>query len=199
MKKRREFIRAIGLTSAGLLLGGRKAVAQSHATPANIRDTRLAARHFGMLYFRFCKIMVETLGEEAAFPLVQKTVFELSLDRTDRIRAKALSQGLEPTLDNFQQVNDLPYAAWKKWTPDMGGVRCPYAEIWLGYYEEYPWFKRFASLYCDVIDTTNIENFSRTTSHRITRNLLWGDSDCDREYFESEKVKQGLFTYGKKS
>jgi hypothetical protein len=55
-----------------------------------------------------------------------------------------------------------------------------------------------ASLYCDVIDTTNIENFSRTTSHRLTQNLLWGDRSCEREYFESDAVQQGTYTYGKR-
>ena len=77
----------------------------------------------------------------------------------------------------------------------MGGLRCPYAQQWVGYYEAYPWFRRFASLYCDVIDTTNIENFSRTLSHRITANLLWGDPSCEREYFPSDAVAQGHFTY----
>jgi hypothetical protein len=151
-----------------------------------------------MLYFRFCKTLVEALGEEAALPLVQKTVFELSLDRTDGARARAGEKGLEHRLENFSKVNDLPSAAWDKWKPEMGGLRCPYAETWTGYFRDYPWFKRFASLYCDVIDTTNIENFTRTMSHRITKNLLWGDSSCEREYFESDKVKQGVFTYGEK-
>jgi hypothetical protein len=149
-----------------------------------------------MLYFQLCRTLVETLGEEAALPLIQKTIFNLSLDRTDRSRAKALAQGLAATKENFPKVNDLPFTAWKEWTPALGGVRCPYAETWLDYYEAYPWFKKFASLYCDVIDTTNIENFSRTTSHRITHNLLWGDPACEREYFESDKVKAGVFTYG---
>jgi hypothetical protein len=163
---------------------------------AAIGDVRMACRQFAMLYFNLCKTLVEALGEEAAFPLVQKTIFQLALDRTDRSRAKALEQNLPATLENFSLVNDLPFIAWKEWKPEDGGVRCPYAEAWLGYYEEYPWFKRFASMYCDVIDTTNIENFSRTTSHRITKNLLWGDPACEREYFESEKVKEGVFTYG---
>jgi hypothetical protein len=163
-----------------------------------VEDVRLACRQFAMLYFRFCKTLVDALGEEAALPLAQKTVFELALDRTDRSRAKALEAGLPPTLENFPRVNALPSAAWEAWTEDMGGVRCPYAEAWLGYFKDYPWFKRFASLYCDVIDTTNIENFSRTTSHRITKNLLWGDSSCEREYFESAKVKEGVFTYGER-
>jgi hypothetical protein len=138
------------------------------------------------------------LGEEAALPLAQKAVFGLALDRTDRTRAKALEKELPPTLENFPKVNDLPSTAWDEWKPEMGGLRCPYAEAWIGYFAEYPWFKQFASLYCDVIDTTNIENFTRNTSHRITKNLLWGDPVCEREYFESDKVKEGVYTYGER-
>jgi hypothetical protein len=163
-----------------------------------VKEARLAYRQFAMLYFHFCKTLVDVLGEDAALIQVQKTVFELSLDRTDGARERAAAQGLPATLENFSKVNDLSISAWNGWKPEMGGVRCPYAEVWLGYFEAHPWFKRFASLYCDVIDTTNIENFSRTTSHRITKNLLWGDIQCDREYFESDAVKQGNFTYGKR-
>jgi hypothetical protein len=164
----------------------------------DIKNTRLACRQFAMLYFRFCKTLVDALGEEAALGLVRKTIFELSLERTDRARAKATEEGLPPTLENFPKVDDLPAAAWDEWRPEMGGLKCPYAETWTGYFPDYPWFRRFASLYCDVIDTTNIENFTRTTSHRITKNLLWGDSSCEREYFESDQVKQGVFTYGER-
>ena len=164
----------------------------------DIKDIRLACRQFAMLYFNFCKTLVEAFGEEEALKLVQKAIFELSLDRTDRTREKAIEQGLEPTLKNFSAVNDLPFIAWKAWKPEAGGLRCPYAETWIGYYDAYPWFKRFASRYCDVIDTTNIENFSRTTSHRITKNLLWGDETCEREYFDSEQVRSGTLTYGER-
>jgi hypothetical protein len=162
----------------------------------SIKEIRKECRQFAMLYFNFCKTLVESLGEDAALPLVQKAVFNLSIDRTSHIRDKALEQGLETNLENFQKLNDLPLPAWHGWQPEMGGVRCPYAETWLSYFDEYPWFKRFAPLFCDVIDTTNIENFSRTTSHRITKNLLWGDPSCEREYFESADVKQGKFSYG---
>jgi hypothetical protein len=151
-----------------------------------------------MLYFHFCKILVEIHGEDGALPLVQKAIFELSLDRTDGARSRALDKDLETTQQNFAKVNDLPSIAWSKWDPKGGEVRCPYAQQWVSYYKEYPWFKKYASLYCDVIDTTNIENFSRTTSHRILKNLLWGDASCEREFFESEEVKKGNFTYGKR-
>ena len=169
------------------------------ADTMDLKDLRLACRQFAMLYFHFCKSIKNALGEDAAFPVVQETIFNLSLDRTDRTRKRAIEQGLEPTVGNFPKVNDLPQAAWSLWKPDMGGVRCPYAEVWLACLKEEPWFKRFASLYCDVIDTTNIENFTQTTSHRITGNLLWGDPGCEREYFESENVKKGIFTYGKRN
>ena len=163
----------------------------------DIKDLRLACRQFAMLYFNFCKSLKDELGDEKAFPLVQKTIFNQSLDRTNRARKRAEEQGLETNLENFPKVNDLPSDAWTHWEPEMGGVRCPYAEVWLEYYSEHPWFKRYASLYCDVIDTTNIENFTRTLSHKITKNLLWGDATCEREYFESEAVKKGCFTYKK--
>jgi hypothetical protein len=169
------------------------------ANTIDLKDLRLACRQFAMLYFHFCKSIKTALGEDAAFSVVRETIFNLSLDRTDRTRKRAIEQGLEPTVGNFPKVNDLPQAAWSLWKPEMGGVRCPYAEVWLAYLTEEPWFKRFASLYCDVIDTTNIENFTQTTSHRITGNLLWGDPCCEREYFESENVKKGILTYGKRN
>ena len=162
---------------------------------AEIKELRLVSKQFAMLYFHFCKSLRDALGEEEAFPLVRKTIFELSLDRSDGARERAKALGLETTLENFPKVNDLPKAGWTGWKPDMGGVLCPYAEVWLGYYKENPWFKRFASLYCDVIDTTNIENFTRTLSHKVTKNLLWGDDSCEHDYFESDAVKKGNFTY----
>jgi hypothetical protein len=163
-----------------------------------VREVRRGARQFALLYFHFCKTLVESLGEKEALPLVQKAVFELALDRTDRTRREAQRQGFPPDLAHFSQVNDLPRSGWEGWTPEMGGLRCPYAEAWVAYFKEYPWFKPFASLYCDVIDTTAIENFTRTTSHRITKNLLWGDGACEREYFESPQVKGGALSYGKR-
>lgn len=199
MRNRRNFIKAIGISSASLLVGNATATGIDSETKDKILEVRKACRQFAMQYFHFCKNLVDAFGEEAAIPLVQKSVFELSLDRSGRMREEALKKNLEPTLANFRKVSDLAFVGWSGWEPSMGGVRCPYAEVWLGYYDEFPWFKRFASLYCDVIDTTNIENFTHTTSHKITKNLLWGDDECAREYFESENVKAGNFTYGQRS
>jgi hypothetical protein len=195
---RRKFIRTFGLTTAGLLLGSgvRLNAAGLKYSPEQVKEVRKACFQFALQYFHFCKTLVDNIGEEKALPVVQQAIFELSIDRSDGMRAKAKELGLETTLGNFMKVSDLARSGWDGWKPEHGGLKCPYAEVWIAYYDEYPWFKRFASLYCDVIDTTNIENFTRTTSHRITKNLLWGDDECTREYFESEQVRQGIFTYG---
>lgn len=163
------------------------------------QEVRKACRQFAMQYFHFCRVLREQLGEEKALSTVGKALFQFSLDRTDALRAEALSQGMDLTVENFHAINDLSLTAWSEWQPAMGGVRCPYAETWLGYFGEHPWFKAFACLYCDVVDTTNIENFTRTTSHRITRSLLRGDISCQCEYFPSQQVAEGTYTYGQRS
>jgi hypothetical protein len=197
MNDRRQFILTVGCTATGLLLGSslRLNASQLKYQPAQVKEVRRACYQFALQYFHFCKTLVDSLGEEKALPVVQKAIFELSIDRSNKMRDKAKELGLETTLENFGKVTDLARSGWDGWTPEQGGVKCPYAEVWLTYYDKHPWFKKFASLYCDVIDTTNIENFTRTTSHRITKNLLWGDDECSRQYFESEQVKQGIFTY----
>jgi hypothetical protein len=198
MNDRRRFIRTVGCAAAtGLLLGGkvRLNAAGLKYVPAQVKEVRKACYQFALQYFYFSKSLVDALGVEKALPVVRSTIFNLSIDRSNRMREKAKELGLETTLENFGKVSDLARSGWDGWTPELGGVKCPYAEIWVTYFDEHPWFKQFASLYCDVIDTTNIENFTRTTSHRITKNLLWGDDECTREYFESEQVKQGIFTY----
>jgi hypothetical protein len=158
-----------------------------------VRQARLACRQFAMLYFHFAETLVNELGLEKAKPLIQRAIFQLALDRSDRLRARAEDLGLPATPEGMWQASDLPKIAWDK---SRGRAHCPYAEAWVEYYAEYPWFKEIAPLYCDVIDTTNIENFSKGISHRITANVLTGDASCEREYFSSQAVKEGRLSYG---
>lgn len=161
-----------------------------------VDQIRLAARQFAMLYFHFVKTLYETFGHDKAKELVQKTIFEQAVDRSDILREKAAAAGLSTdTKESFRKVIDLPFCGW---IPQWGEDHCPYAEIWRGYVEKYPWFREFATLYCDVIDTTTIENFTRRLSHRITQNVIVEGTSCEREYFESDDVKGGKFTYGTK-
>ncbi len=160
-----------------------------------INEVRKACRQFAMLYFHFAKVLVEELGEEAAKPLIQKAVFELSLDRSNQLREKAKQLGLETTMETFTKITDLPMIGWVK---ELGRDHCPYAQTWKKYFDDYPWFREIAPLYCDVIDTTNAENFTRRQSHTITENVLTGGDTCRRVYFDSDKVAKGEYSYGNK-
>ncbi|MBE6907355.1 MAG: hypothetical protein E7476_13880 [Ruminococcaceae bacterium] len=159
-------------------------------------EVRKACRQFAMLYFHFAKVLVEELGIERAKPLIQKAVFELSLDRSGQLREKAAQEGLPYTMESFMKLVDLPFIGWVK---ELGRDHCPYAETWRKYYDEYLWFREIAPLYCDVIDTTNAENFTRCLSHKITKNVLTGADTCERVYFESESVQKGEYSYGEKT
>ena len=160
-----------------------------------VAAVRSACRQFAMLYFHFAKTLVDAFGVEKAKDLIRQTIFDLALDRSGQLRAKAQKQGLELTQPNFRRVTDLPFIGWDK---SLGRNHCPYAETWVKYYDRYPWFRELAPFYCDVIDTTNIENFTRKLSHRLVKNVLKGDKSCERVYFPDEKVATGGYTYGER-
>ena len=168
--------------------------AETGRVSPHAHEVRMATRQFAMLYFHFVKTLVEEFGEDRARSLVQKAVFELACDRTDQLRAKAERLGIAH--DNMDNFNDYADLALSGWDPELGADHCPYAQVWRTYYDEYPWFRRFAPLYCDVIDTTVAETLTRRVSHRITENVLNGAQTCNRVYFESPNVAQGWFTYG---
>lgn len=161
-----------------------------------VNEVRKAARQFALLYFHFSKVLYERFGLEKAKEIIQQAVFDQAIDRSDQLKEKAAKQGLATdTVENFVKVIDLPFMGW---IPEWGEDHCPYGEIWREYIQKYEWFKEIAPFYCDVIDTTTIENFTGHLSHKILQNVILSGDSCKREYFESDKVKEGEFTYGKK-
>ena len=135
-----------------------------------VSEVRKAARQFAMQFFHFSKVLYDQFGLEKTKDIVRQTVFELAVDRSDQLREKALAQGLKAdSVEDFMSVIDLPFTGW---IPEWGEDHCPYAEVWRTYFDKYPWFREIAPFYCDVIDTTTIENFSKCLSHRITQNVI---------------------------
>lgn len=159
-----------------------------------VEEVRKASRQFAMLYFHFCNTLYNLYGLEKTKEIVRKTVYDLGVDRSDQLREKAMKQGKNTdSLEEFMSVIDVPLCGW---IPEWGANHCPYAEVWRSYCEEHTWFKELAPFYCDVIDTTTIENFTKHLSHEITQNVILEGDSCERRYFESEQVKEGRFTYG---
>ncbi|MCD8224890.1 MAG: L-2-amino-thiazoline-4-carboxylic acid hydrolase [Clostridiales bacterium] len=162
-----------------------------------VQEVRKGCVQFARMYFHFVKTLYDHYGHDEAKERVRQAIFELGLDRSGRLRKKAEQEGLATNdSSDFQAISDLPRCGW---VPELGRNHCPYGECWRAYFEEYPWFKEFALYYCDVIDTTNIENFSRHLSHRITQNVMEKGERCERVYFESQAVRNGTFTYGGES
>ncbi|MCC0635083.1 MULTISPECIES: L-2-amino-thiazoline-4-carboxylic acid hydrolase [unclassified Clostridioides] len=158
-----------------------------------IEEVRMACKHFGDLYFYFTKVLVEEFGNEKTAEILKKVLFERSEERAISMRERANENGDELIADNIASITDVPFLGW---VPEFEELHCPYGASWLSRFEENPWFKQFASLYCDVTDTTVAEVFTGDTSHKITKNILWGDKVCERIYFHDDNISQGKYTYG---
>lgn len=157
-----------------------------------IDEVRKGCMQFAMLYFHFVKTLVDKFGIDEAKMLTQKAIFELAVERSDYLRSRAKELGLEFTPETMMEVSDIPLLGWDA---SRKINHCPYAERWMKYYSDYSWFKEFAHFYCDIIDTTNCENFTKDTSHKIIKNVLLGDEVCERIYYKSDEVKKGIFSY----
>ncbi len=94
------------------------------------------------------------------------------------MRERAHENGDELIADNIISTTDVPFLGW---VPEFEELHCPYGASWLLRFEENPWFKKFASLYCDVTDTTVAEVFTGDTSHKITK-TFYGEIKVVKEY-----------------
>ena len=95
-----------------------------------VYEIRKAARQFAMLYFHFCKTLYDTFGPERTKELVRQTIFELAVDRSDEMRAKAEATGVcFDAVKDFRSVTDLPKCGW---IPEWGADHCPYGQVWRG-------------------------------------------------------------------
>jgi hypothetical protein len=160
-----------------------------------VEAVREASRHFADLYFYFVKVLVEELGEEKAKTLVQRVLFERSVERAKKMEKKAELFNKEKIPENIYYLTDVPFLGWVK---ELGVNHCPYGAAWLTRYDEHPWFKEFAAFYCDVTDTSVAELFTGCYSHKLTKNVVLGEESCERIYYKDDKVSAGEYTYGKK-
>jgi hypothetical protein len=154
----------------------------SENIPKNVAvaEVRKACTQFSDLYFHVAKVLYEHLGEEDAKKLLGEAVANRAVERGKKLAAKAESLSLEKNAENFFQVTDIPFLGWD---PAYGKYVCPFAESWAARYDENPWFREFAPMYCDINDTLVNENYTGDTSQRITKNVLRGDETCERVYF----------------
>lgn len=158
-----------------------------------VSEVRNMAFQFSDLYFTFAAQLRDHLGEEEALKIAQEVLFRRAAERALDMVRRAEEQGVARVPENISKMTDVPFLGWDA---SFGRETCPYGAAWNRRIAENPWFQRFACLYCDVTDTTIAEIFTGNCSHKLYRNVLTGDDSCEREYFPSEAVERGEYTYG---
>lgn len=157
-----------------------------------VGEVRNMAFQFADLYYAFVKVLRERYGEEEAFDIARRVLYMRASERAQKMIVKAEEQGVPRTPENINAMSDVSYLGWD---PSFGIETCPYGAAWNRRIKEDPGFRRFAALYCDVTDTTIAEVFTGDCSHRLYRNVVLGDDSCERTYFHSNEVKNGINTY----
>ena len=158
-----------------------------------VREVRNMAFQFADLYFTFVAELRERFGEEQALEIATRVLFRRAAERALDMVRRAEAEGIERVPENIIKMTDVPFLGWDA---SFGRDTCPYGAAWNRRITETPWFRRFACLYCDVTDTTIAEIFTGSCSHKLYHNVVLGDDACEREYFPSEMVKSGTYTYG---
>ena len=158
-----------------------------------VREVRNMAFQFADLYFTFVAELRERFGEEQALEIATRVLFRRAAERALDMVRRAEAEDIERVPENIIKMTDVPFLGWDA---SFGRDTCPYGAAWNRRITENPWFRRFACLYCDVTDTTIAEIFTGSCSHKFYHNVVLGDDACEREYFPSEMVKSGTYTYG---
>lgn len=141
-----------------------------------VEQVRTMARLFGLMFYHFSKLLVEEHGEKRGRELISEAVKRFGLDRAKRIRDEVTRVGLEPTLENYGKVLDLPRVGWGGPTRE---AYCPFAEVWIAKGAE-----NLCKLYCDV-DIWKYVGYNPRIKVQRTRSVLEGDRDCHYEIHET--------------
>jgi len=158
-----------------------------------VGEVRNMAFQFADLYYAFVKVLRETYGDEAAMDIARRALYMRASERAEKMVRKAEEGNIPRVPDNIHDLSDVSYLGWD---PSFGRDSCPYGAAWNIRIGEDPGFRPFASLYCDVTDTTIAEKFTGSYSHKLYKNVVLGDDSCERTYFPSEDVSSGRMTYG---
>ena len=155
-------------------------------------QVRLLGVQLADLYFEFVKELYEEFGDEKTEEIVTRVLFTRAKERALDMIARGEEKDLPRTPENIRNTSDVPYCGW---VLALGKDHCPYGMAWNKHIEKYPWFRKYAALYCDVTDTTIGEVYTGDHSHKLHKNVVLGDESCEREYYPDENVKQGIYTY----
>lgn len=157
-----------------------------------VDEVRMMAVQFADLYFAFVDELRAEFGEAQALNIAQRVLYRRACERAQQMIERAEALGLERTPENIRNTSDVPYLGWDL---SLGVDHCPYGMAWNRHIAEHEWFRKFARLYCDVVDTTIAEVFTGNCSHELYENVVLGHDRCARTYFPDPEVANGKRTY----
>lgn len=137
-----------------------------------VEQVRTMARLFGLMFYHFSNLLVEEFGEKRGRELISEAVKRFGLDRAKRVREEITKMGLEPTLENYGKVLDLPRIGWGGPTRE---TFCPFAQVWIEKGAE-----DLCKLYCDV-DVWKYVGYDPKIKVKRLSSVLEGDRDCRYE------------------
>jgi len=140
-------------------------------------QVRAMARLFGLMFYHFANLLVEKYGEEEGKDLVREAVKRFGLDRAEKVRKDVIKMGLEPVLENYGKVLDLPRIGWRGPTRE---TYCPFAEVWIEKGAE-----DLCKLYCEV-DVWKMVGYNPKIKVKRLRWVLEGNEDCKYQMEQGE-------------
>jgi hypothetical protein len=102
-----------------------------------------------LLHLAFSKAIVEELGEKNGMELIAKAIRNYGKLVGKRVKRRVIEKGLEPTIENWPQGEDLPdFGMYEKIEGEEEGYKiygCILADIWREYGEE-----KLGRIYCYI-------------------------------------------------
>ena len=140
-------------------------------------QVRTMARLFGLMFYHFSNLAVEEMGEEEGKKFIAEAVKRFGLERAEKVKEEVEKMGLEPVLENYGKVLDLPRIGWGGSTRE---TFCPFAEVWIEKGAE-----DLCKLYCEV-DYWKFVGYNPDIKVKRVRSVLEGDKDCKYEISQED-------------
>jgi hypothetical protein len=137
------------------------------------------ARRVGLLHMCYARALVDELGEERGRALIQKAIWDYGTKIGEATRARVISMGLEPTLENMGAGSDLSPLGFGHLEVEVDGETrtrlpaCTIAEPWLAHGEE-----ELGGLYCQV-DPAKMQAYDPDYTMAHPLKIPNGDPYCE--------------------
>lgn len=147
-----------------------------------VKAVALTCRRLGMLHIAFAATLVKEFGQEKGEELTSRAIKEYARMIGEKKKENAIKQGMEPTVENFRKLGDLPSLGMHDKHEEVvvnGEKRnrawgCVMGKTWHEYGQD-----RLGRIYC-YVDPASTMTFSNQELKMVhTKALPDGDEYCE--------------------